>query len=399
MNRSAPKPVERSQEALPTEYPPLVLDKLPLSVRKILDDDGIKKLTQVQELSYGPVRDGRDVLARSETGSGKTLAFCLPMADFYEKNRGKRSHEAAPTVLILCPTRELCQQVARVFARYLKPFKKKVGVLVGGESYDRQARFIRFGIDVIVGTPGRVTDFLQKQDMTLSCLDYFILDEVDQMLEIGFEEQLNYIHYRIRRKVQTLFFSATLNRKSKKLAQKFLSQPFDISPAEQQLPAGLIHGVTCLKQKNRYPALLSVFNKENPQSALIFCETRADCLQLKERLLGDDYRVSVIHGDLEQKDRQIALNHFRHGRVDILIATNVLARGIDVDELPLVINYSMPKSVRDYTHRAGRTARAGKSGTVWTLISPKEISGFKDICHIAGIKLKSLKGSRLEPDE
>jgi len=375
---------------------------IPAAVKTLLKKDSIDRPTQVQKLCYWPVKEGKDLLVNSETGTGKTLAFCLPMADKLEKSRGRRSREAAPFTLILCPSRELAQQVAGVLNKYLKPFRKKTGVLVGGESFHRQAGFIRFGVDIVVGTPGRVADFLRKNELSLSSVDQLILDEVDQMLESGFEKELHYIHERLRRKVQTLFFSATVNKKTVRLAGKILEEPVRIDAGgdgASKVSDRIIHKVIQVPGKARFRELRHALNRFRPERALIFCETRAGCENLANKLLEAGHRVSMVHGELSQQQRQIALSLLKQGQIQLLIATNVAARGLDIKGLPLVINYTLPRSQRDYTHRTGRTARAGSSGEVWNLVQDGEEKWFREICNRVGIKLKKTEVLRGAPEK
>ena len=366
------------------------LAELPARLRTVLHQSKIHKLTEVQARCYAPAIAGADLLVRSETGSGKTLAFCLPVAARPPFRLKRKPMTPAPEVLILCPGRELCQQVAKVLEKLCQPFGKKISVLVGGESLDRQLRHIRFGVDIIVATPGRVCDFLQRQDLSLSTLQCFVLDEVDMMLGKGFEEELNLIRRKIRPGVQTLFFSATLTRKAAKLAERMLCRPIRISEGPVGMPPGMRHGVIGLENRGRPASLLRLLEHSKARQALIFCETTEECSKVGSVLKAVPYRTAVLHGGLNQTERQMALRHFREKRIQFLITTNLGSRGLDIPGLPVVINYRLPGSLHDYTHRAGRTARAGQRGTVWNLLSRKEKGYFSELCNRAGIRKKSL---------
>lgn len=373
------------------EKPVVAAPDLSEGLKNILRKNHILSLTPLQEQCFREAMTGSDLLVCAETGSGKTLAYCLPLAARAASGLFRRSRAPAPAALILCPGRELCQQVARVASELFGITGKKIGVLIGGESYDRQLRHIRFGVDVVIGTPGRVSDFLDRQDLSLGALKMFVVDEVDMMLGKGFEKELSQIRRKLRPDVQSLFLTATLNRVTAKFAESFLNQPIKIIEKHAKLPAGLCHGIVELENQGRTRALLRLLQHLEGCQALIFCDKVAECKRIGALLREASWRVAILHGDLSQQERQIALNHLRENRVRFMVTTNLGSRGLDIPGLPCVINYTMPKSIQDYTHRAGRTARAGQKGTVWSLLSRKDAVWFSELCNRVGISKKSLR--------
>ena len=270
--------------------------------------------------------------------------------------------------------------------------KVKIAELIGGESFDKQMRYMRFGVDIILGTPGRICEFIRRDAIKLRNVRHLVLDEVDHLLEIGFEKELNYIHKNVSSRAQIMVFAATVNRKTKTLAHYFLRDPIKID-AEEKLPLWSLisHRVFNTVGKNKFSALMEAFDTRKPERGLIFCNKKSECFDLEGKMRQKGYRVAVINGDLEQTQRQIAMRHLKQKRVDFLIATNVAARGIDIEQLPLVINYSLARSTKDFVHRVGRTGRAGKKGEAWNFVSSSELQELYEICHRVGIKKKNLE--------
>ncbi|MFK7827824.1 MAG: DEAD/DEAH box helicase [Oligoflexales bacterium] len=342
-----------------------------------LKKNGIMSPTPIQESTFYPICDGLDVLAQSLTGSGKTLAFSLPLAIALNKAK-KKPKNARPFGLILTPTRELADQITKVFKTMLSPSKMQVVTIIGGVSYTKQEQALKRPVDIVVGTPGRIADLLKKQMLSLKDLKTFVLDEVDQMLDIGFAKELKLIQDHLPEKTQTLFFSATLNREASRLANNLLDDPLQVKiKAANDTPKSIEHGYLKVKSNNKLSALVSCLVYYNPSQAIIFCETKKECADVAYTLSQKGFSVSQLNSDLNQYERQLAMKQFKQGQLQFLIATNVAARGIDIQELPLVVNYTPPKDRESYTHRVGRTGRAGATGKAWTLVSPNEFHWFQ----------------------
>ncbi|NRA45408.1 MAG: DEAD/DEAH box helicase [Oligoflexales bacterium] len=355
----------------------LSFQELPQEWLEGLKKNGVVAPTPIQESTFYPVCDGLDVLAQSLTGSGKTLAFSLPLALTLAKAK-KKPKNGRPFGLILTPTRELADQITKVFKTMLRPSKLQVVTIIGGVSYSKQEQALKRPVDIVVGTPGRIADLLKKQMLSLKDLKTFVLDEVDQMLDIGFAKELNLIRDHLPEKTQTLFFSATLNKETSRLANDLLNDPMQVKvKAANDTPKSIEHGYLKVKSSNKLSALVSCLVYYNPSQAIIFCETKKECADVAYTLSQKGFNVSQLNSDLNQYERQLAMKQFKQGQLQFLIATNVAARGIDIQELPLVVNYTPPKDRESYTHRVGRTGRAGATGKAWTMVSPNEFHWFQ----------------------
>ena len=367
----------------------LNFQELPHEITSRLSESGINSPTPIQASSYHPIMEGLDILAQSMTGSGKTLAFALPIAIKLMQSPKKKNLN--PTVLILSPTRELADQITKVFRESLRSAGCKVQTLIGGVSYVKQEQGLRSNVDIIVGTPGRVSDMIRKNKLSLMNLQTFVLDEVDQMLDIGFAKELNFIREQISSKAQTLFFSATMNREAKKMASQLLKDPVHISVESlKNSPKNIEHGLLKVKSSSKLDALVSSLVYFDPAQAIIFCETKKECADVTSTLGQKGFSCAQLNSDLNQYERQLAMNQFKHGKLRFLVATNVAARGIDVQELPLVINYTPPKDQESYTHRVGRTGRAGATGKAWTMVSPIEFHRFQRLLKGLNIQAKKI---------
>lgn len=339
---------------------------LPPAVFKALSEKGITSPTPIQRDAFAPALQRRDILAQSQTGSGKTLAFALPIGLLM----GAPSYDGRPRTLVLAPTRELANQVESVFATTLSSLGLRCFSIIGGGSYGLQKRALREGVDIVVGTPGRIVDLIRQGSLRLDQLECFVLDEVDQMLDIGFAEELKAVKEALPEDVQTYFFSATMNRQMEQLAHDFLQDPVSLKLSKKKLsPSSIDHRFIPVKMGQEMPALMNVLLYHNPTQGLIFCATRQECRDVAEALAQRGFNASPISGDLSQDARQSTMDRFRGGELQYLVATNVAARGLDIQALPLVINFDVPYDLESYTHRIGRTGRAGESGHAWTLVS------------------------------
>ena len=361
-----------------------LFDTLSPALRQGFAEQGILEPTPVQIKSFYPIMQGQDVLGQSMTGSGKTLAFCLPLSlRLTEQVDLKPTPE--PKVLILTPTRELALQINTVFSSLLRPLQIRCLDIIGGSSYQRQVSQLKRGVPVVVGTPGRIADLIQRGDLQTSSIESFVLDEVDQMLDFGFEEDLTKIRKTLPKSVQTIFFSATLTRPIESLARTILNNPISVKVSENG-PRLIEHGYCFVRSGKKLPCLINLLLHQDPDQAIIFCETRKDCGDVANSLVSRGMNAAQINSDLGQKERQQTMDRFRLGKVRFLIATNVAARGIDIQDLPLVVNMNVPRETDSYTHRSGRTGRAGSTGHAITLVNPSETRAFTQLMRSLKIK-------------
>lgn len=345
---------------------------LPDALRQTLTGLGITAPTTIQAEAIPLALTGRDVLAQSRTGSGKTLAFTLPLALRLKRHGQLRG-------LVLTPTRELATQVASVMESTVSSLKLRTLAITGGSSYSRQRRALSEGVDIVVGTPGRITDLMNQGVLTLDQIEVFVLDEVDQMLDFGFAEDLEKIRSQLAPRAQTLFFSATLSPEIKALAKRTLSSPAEVNIAQSDAgsPSTIQHGYLEVRGSGEQKALINALLYHNPTQAIIFCKTRQECSDLTEALARRGFDAAALHGDLTQVERNQTMDKFRERKLKYLVATNVAARGIDVQDLPLVVNFNVPFDLESYTHRVGRTGRNGAEGEAWTIVTPASCRSFE----------------------
>jgi len=354
-----------------------IFNLLPEAIRNGLIAQGITKPTPIQQASYEPVLAGRDVIAQSRTGSGKTLAFGLPSVAKLEKphNGGK------PRMLVLTPTRELAQQVADVFETNFKPQGFKILAITGGKSYRFQTSTIQRGVDIIVATPGRLNDLLEQGAVSLTNIEILVLDEMDEMLDFGFAEDIIKIKGAIGKKCQTLLFSATFPPKVTNIARQMVANPFEVKVASTDTSTGQIdHGFLEVKMGRNLDALLGLLIYHDPEHAIIFCKTREETRNIHNALMERGFSAGVLNGEMTQSDRSQTMERFKNKQLRLLVATDVAARGIDITGLSHVINYTVPTNVETYTHRAGRTGRAGATGKAWTIITHVERREYQFVC-------------------
>ncbi len=364
-------------EAAPPEPTPSVsFSELGLSERMLatLRQIGYTEPTPIQAATLPVALVGRDVIGQAQTGSGKTAAFAIPVL---ERLDAQRSEVQA---LVLCPTRELAAQVEAEFERLAKGSAFGVLAVVGGDPIHRQLEGLKRKPAVVVGTPGRILDHLQRHTLSLRAIRFAVLDEADRMLDMGFAPDVERILQQTPKQRQTLLFSATVPGWIHRLVERHMRDPQTISVSGQ---AELVDTVSqwCIECSwaDKVEALTLLLDSPRVTSGLIFTATKRNADMLHTVLLGRGYDVTVLHGDLSQHDRDLALRKFRDSKVRFLIATDVAARGIDIDDISHVINYDVPASPEDYIHRVGRTARAGREGVALTLITPIEILKIRDI--------------------
>ncbi|MCA9915729.1 MAG: DEAD/DEAH box helicase [Anaerolineae bacterium] len=332
-----------------------------------LAEIGYAEPTPIQQQAIPPLLAGNDVMGRSQTGTGKTAAFTLPLVQQLDA-------EGDLQLLILTPTRELAIQVAESVYRYGNKLGVRVLPIYGQQSYDRQIRRLKKGVNVVVGTPGRTLDLLKRRALKMDEIRFVVLDEADEMLKMGFVEDLEAILGAAQPETrQTVLFSATLSTTVQKLAQQYMRDPLVIEIETQEMT---VENVTqrfyMVNHQDKVPALCRILEVEDMQNVLVFSRTRAGAAELAETLIARGYPAMAIHGDLAQNERERILRRFRDGQVQILVATDVVARGVDIADVSHVINYDIPQLPIEYVHRIGRTGRAGRAGKAITLITAKE---------------------------
>ncbi|MBE9127192.1 MULTISPECIES: DEAD/DEAH box helicase [unclassified Coleofasciculus] len=348
----------------------LSFQSLGLSEERVhqLEQLGFTTPTTIQAQAIPELLAGRDVVGQSQTGTGKTAAFSLPMLERIETD----SHGVQ--ALILTPTRELAQQVADA----IRDFRgnRRLGILTvyGGQSIERQIRSLQRGVHIVVGTPGRVIDLLDRGNLKLDQLKWVVLDEADEMLSMGFIDDVKKILKQAPVERQTAFFSATMPRVIRDLINQFLKSPITLSVEQSKATPSRIEQRIYMvpRGSSKSKALLPILSIEDPEAALIFVRTRRSAAELTSQLQGAGHSVDEYHGDLSQSQRERLLSRFRQSQVRWVVATDIAARGLDVDHLSHVINYDLPDQAESYIHRIGRTGRAGKTGIAISLIQPFE---------------------------
>ena len=337
--------------------------------------------TPIQQQAIPAALEGRDVLGRAPTGTGKTAAFMLPTL---HRLRGKEGLRA----LVVCPTRELAIQVAESARDYARNSDLFVGVVYGGVPLDKELRDLRAGLDILVATPGRLIDHLERANIELGEVEVLVLDEADRMLDMGFKPQIDQILRRVPRERQTLFFSATMPNSVKSLAYEMLRDPVTVEAAPKVTTAeGVEQFVYPVEGREKTALLTQLLKKGDVESALVFVRTKFGADRLASQLTRDGLKVEVMHSDRNMTQRVRALESFREGKVKILIATDVAQRGIDVEGISHVINFDAPKDPEGYVHRVGRTARAGEKGVAITFMSGGEIGDVAAVEHLLGYRI------------
>jgi ATP-dependent RNA helicase RhlE len=365
-------------------------DELGIQARlvEVLKGLGITEPTEIQAKAIPHGLAGKDLMASAETGSGKTAAFLLPIIERLKRQGPMRA-------LILAPTRELALQIESNARSYGSGARLRTVAVVGGESAPKQITALKTGVDILIATPGRLNDLIERGCVKLGSIEVLVLDEADRMLDMGFLPQVRRIIKHIPRKRQTMLFTATFSRDVERLAHELMSDHLRVEAAR---PAAT---VATLNQKAypvlshaKTPLLLALLKQHSEGSFLVFTQTRRGADNLTRILQANKHDVVTLHSDRNQSQRNKALASFRSGRARILVATDVAARGIDVDDITFVINYEVPGSAEDYIHRVGRTARAGRDGSALTLVSPEEEAMLSSIERTTGMTLERdrLKG-------
>jgi superfamily II DNA/RNA helicase len=358
-------------------------------VLRAVKDAGYTEPTPIQSKAIPYVLMGRDVLGGAQTGTGKTASFTLPMIDILAEGRAKAR---MPRTLILCPTRELAAQVAANFDVYGKYHKLSKALLIGGVSFAEQDAVIDRGADVLIATPGRLLDHFERGKVLLNDIKILVIDEADRMLDMGFIPDVERIVDLLPKIRQTLFFSATIPPEIRSLADKFLINPKEIyvSPPASTSENVEQHLVR-VGQREKRATLRRLLKTENVRNALIFCNRKRDIGVLTRSLQRHEFDAEALHGDMHQEQRTQTLARFKKGEVTLLVASDVAARGLDILDLSHVFNFDVPMNPEDYVHRIGRTARAGRSGRAFTLVTPEEGKLVQAIERLIGAKIPVLR--------
>ncbi len=329
----------------------------------------------------------RDIIATAQTGTGKTAAFGLPLIE-HSNNKSKNIES-----VILCPTRELCLQITKDLDAYSKYLKNhKIIPLYGGTRVSDQIKSLKKNPKIIVCTPGRLNDLIKRNRINLSFVKYFVLDEADEMLSMGFKSEIDSILEEIPSNRKIYLFSATLSKKVKNITKKYMNNPLMISTSILNKAADNVKHVFYFSTlKNRYQIIKNIIDINKNIYTIVFCRTRRETAEISDKLIRDGYRTNVLNGDLSQSERDRVMKQFREKNINILVATDVASRGIDVDNLSHIINYNLPDDPEVYVHRSGRTGRAGKYGLSIVLISKKELRKIREIEKLSKISFKEEK--------
>jgi ATP-dependent RNA helicase DeaD len=340
---------------------------------------GYEEPTPVQRETIPLMLAGRDLLAQAATGTGKTAAFALPMIQALTSGtsgaRGATAKRHTAGV-VLVPTRELAMQVSEAVHRYARGTSLSVVPLYGGASMQQQIRALDRGVDIVVATPGRALDHIRRKTLNLDAVRVLVLDEADEMLDMGFAEDIETILEETPATRQTTLFSATMPARILTIAERHLQKPQRVTIAREKTAAGKMPRIRqvayIVRRDQKSAALDRILDMENPASAIVFCRTRIEVDTLTETLNAHGYRAEALHGGMEQRQRDAVMNRVRSSKTDLLIATDVAARGLDIEQITHIVNYDVPTSAEGYVHRIGRTGRAGREGTAITLAEPRE---------------------------
>jgi ATP-dependent RNA helicase RhlE len=340
---------------------------------KAVADQGYNTPTPIQAKAIPPILAGKDILAGAQTGTGKTAGFSLPLLQRLMENVDLKTRPRRIRALVLVPTRELAAQVHESMATYGKYLPLQAQVIIGGASINMQIRLLRHGCDIVVATPGRLMDHVGQRTIALSNIEILVLDEADRMLDMGFLPEIRRILAYLPKNRQSLLFSATMPGAIKTLAATILHHPVEVEVAKQNATADLVSECVYGIAKDYKRELLSyLIGSNNWKQVLIFVRTKHGADRLQQQLIKDGISASALHGDKTQGARMKALEYFKTGKVAALVATDIAARGLDIEELPHVVNYDLPQVAEDYIHRIGRTGRAGASGAAISLVCPEE---------------------------
>ncbi|MBN1377677.1 MAG: DEAD/DEAH box helicase [Gammaproteobacteria bacterium] len=367
---------------------------------RAVTEKGYSIPTPIQRQAIPIVLEGRDLMGGAQTGTGKTAGFTLPLLQRLMLSNGPASKERRPIrALILTPTRELAAQVAESVQTYGRHLPLRAAVIFGGVSINPQIKQLRAGVDILIATPGRLLDHLSQNTISLAKVETLILDEADRMLDMGFIRDIRKVLAMVPKKKQTLLFSATFSTEIKQLANGLLHSPALIEVARDNITAEGISQVVHLVDKIRKRELLShLIRSKNWQQVLVFGRTKHGANRLSEQLMSDGITATALHGNKSQGARTKALADFKSGNVRVLVATDIAARGLDINQLPHVVNFELPNVAEDYVHRIGRTGRAGREGGALSLVCIDELGLLKDIERLLKREIPKVMIDDYQPD-
>jgi ATP-dependent RNA helicase DeaD len=369
--------------------------ELPLSIEifKGIEDLGFDNLFPIQAQAIVPLLEGKDVIGQAQTGTGKTAAFGVPMVERVDPTIQKVQG------LVLVPTRELAVQDAENISLFAKYAKLRILPVYGGEPIGRQIRALESGVHIVVGTPGRIIDLIERRILNLASVKVVVLDEADRMLDMGFIEDISFILSRVPTNRQTSLFSATIDKTVMNICNRYLRNPVKVLVSKDEI------ALTQMKQyymlvnaHSKFEALCSILDENHIGRAIVFCKTRRGTSAVADNLRRKGYNAEPLHAGFTQSQRDFAINSFRNGKLKLLVATDVAARGLDIEGITHIINYDVPLDALVYFHRIGRTARMGREGTAITLVSYGELSGFDNIKTLTKTKIEELATSTSNTD-
>ncbi len=368
---------------MPTSFASFDLDP---AIARAIAELGFEEATPVQEQVIPLMLQHKDVIAQAQTGTGKTAAFGLPILQLLDPAANY------PQALVLAPTRELAVQVAEALYRMGKHKGASSLAVYGGQPIERQLRALRQGVQIVIGTPGRIMDHIRRGTLDLARVSTVILDEADEMLDMGFVEDIEFILEHVPAERQTGLFSATIPPRIAALAKRYMRDPQRVTVEKEKVTVPSVRQVYYdVSGREKPDALTRILDFEAPASTIVFCARKSEADSLGESLQGRGYSAEVLHGDLNQTQRDRVMNRFRSGQVEILVATDVAARGLDIPDVSHVINYDIPWDPESYVHRIGRTGRAGREGDAITLVTPREQRQLRIIERVIGQRLKRLR--------
>jgi ATP-dependent RNA helicase DeaD len=369
---------------------------LPLSqeVLKSINELGFDALFPIQAQAIIPLLEGKDVVGQAQTGTGKTAAFGVPMVQ--KLNRDIRGVQG----LVLAPTRELANQDAENIAKFGKYAKVKVLPVYGGESINKQVHALAGGVQIVVGTPGRIIDLMERKVLNLASIKFVVLDEADRMFDMGFIEDMEFILSRTPKDRQTALFSATIDENVMRLSNKYMRNPQKILVSKDEIAVTQMKQYyLVVNQGGKLNALREILQDDRVEKSIVFCRTRHETSRLSDQLFKQGIRSQCLHAGFTQAQRDRSISEFKHGRRNLLIATDVAARGLDIEGITHIINYSVPEDAPVYFHRIGRTARKGDEGTAITLVSYGEMSNFNNIKAMTKTRIEELRAQKIEESD
>ncbi|TQD29248.1 DEAD/DEAH box helicase [Methanolobus vulcani] len=353
------------------------------NLEKAIEELGFEEPTPIQSQAIPFIMEGRDVIGQAQTGTGKTAAFGIPALEMVNPNSKKTQ------ALVLCPTRELANQVAEEMGKLAKYLNVKILPVYGGQNIDRQIKALRKGVQIVIGTPGRVMDHIERKTLKLNGVDMIVLDEADEMLDMGFREDIETILSSVPETRQTIFFSATMPKPILRLTKQYQQNPTHVKTIHKVVTApNMEQSYFEVKHHMKPDVLCRMIDIYDVKSSLVFCNTKKMVDDLVTTLKARGYLADGLHGDMKQTQREKVMASFRKGEIETLVATDVAARGIDVENIEVVFNFDMPQDEESYVHRIGRTGRAGRQGKALTFVTAREIYKIKNIQKYTKTKVK-----------